>query len=329
MPDARLSPLDASFLEVESATAHMHVGWAAKFTPPVDRPRPTFQQLRDHVASRLHRAPRYRQRLARVPLGVSEPAWIDDPQFDPDRHLMHARSGDFEELVDLVMSVPLERERPLWEMWIAPELHDGSIGMVGKVHHAMVDGIAAVELATLVLDLEPEPPAADVVGWFPRPVPGMLELLAGGLAERSAQGLRLATAPLALLRAPWRVLEAPGIAASMARTLARSVFPLAPASALNGPSSPLRHLASLRRPLDDLRTIKERTGTTVNDVVLTACAGGLRGFLAERGATVLVVGSRGLTGLRSRLLGSTSHAVLRHAHLPVLVVPQHGDAQDG
>ena len=283
MPDARLSPLDASFLEVESATAHMHVGWAARFTPPRDRPRPSFGEIRDHIASRLGRAPRYRQRLARVPLGVSEPAWVDDPQFDPDRHILHARSGDMEEIVDMVMSVPLERERPLWEMWIADELHDGTIGLVGKAHHCMVDGIAAVELATLVLDLEPDPPPPDLVSWSPHPAPGVLELLAGGLAERTAQGLRLATAPLGLLRSPGRVLSAPTVAASMARTVARAVFPLAPDSALNRPSSPLRHLASLRRPLDDLREIKQRTGTTVNDVVLTACAGGLRGYLAGRG----------------------------------------------
>src|SRR5205814_4726775 len=113
--------------------------------------------------------------------------------------------------------------------------------------------------------------------------PGMLELLAGGLAERTAQGMRIAAAPLSLLRSPQRVLGAPTVAANMARTLARAVFPLAPDSALNRPSSPLRHLASLRRPLDDLREIKNRTGVTVNDVVLAACAGGLCGYLVERG----------------------------------------------
>src|SRR5213075_976315 len=132
-------------------------------------------------------------------------------------------------------------------------------------------------------DLEPETPPGDVVSWFPRAAPGMLELLVGGLAERTAQGLRVATFPLTLLRSPQRVLEGPSFAANMVRTLARSVFPLAPDSALNRPSSPLRHLASLRRPLDDLRTIKQRTGTTVNDVVLAACAGGLCGYLSERG----------------------------------------------
>src|SRR4051794_15879668 len=287
MSDARLSPLDASFLEVESATAHMHVGWAARFIPPTNRQRPTFRELRDHVAARLDRAPRYRQRLARVPLGVNGPTWIDDENFDADRHILRSRARDLAEVVDAVMSVPLERERPMWEMWIADNLEDGSIGIVGKVHHCMVDGVAAVELATLVLDVEPQPSDGELTTWTPRPTPGALELLAGGLADRTRQGMQIATAPWELLRAPGRLLKAPTTAMTMARSLARTVFPLAPDSTLNGPSSPLRHLASLRRPLEDLRTIKERPSTTINDVVLAASAGGLAGFLAERGDDLL------------------------------------------
>jgi diacylglycerol O-acyltransferase len=283
MTDARLSPLDASFLEVESATAHMHVGWAATFAPPATGERPTFEQLRDHIASRLGRAPRYRQRLARVPLGVAEPRWIDDAMFDPDRHILRARSGDLSDIVDAVMSVPLERERPLWEMWIADELDDGSIGLIGKAHHCMVDGIAAVELATMLLDLEAAPPSVEGEGWLPQPAPGALELLLGGVGVRLGQGAQLASVPLGLLRSPQRVLEAPTLAMRFARMLGRSLLPLAPDSVLNQPSSPLRHLASLRRPLDDLREIKNRTGVTVNDVVLAACAGGLCGYLTERG----------------------------------------------
>jgi WS/DGAT/MGAT family acyltransferase len=283
MSDPRLSPLDASFLEVESATAHMHVGWAATFLPPEVRPRPTFDELRDHIAARLWRAPRYRQRLARVPLGLSEPAWIDDDDFDLDHHVLPARSPDLATVVDAVMSVPLERDRPLWEMWIVPELEDGSIGLVGKAHHCMVDGIAAVELATMLLDLEPDAGPDDRDAWRPRPAPGRLELLLRAATERVGQQARLASLPLELLRAPSRVLELPGMAIDLGRALSRSVFPLAQPSALNAPNSPLRHLAPLRRPLDDLRLIKERTGTTINDVILAACAGGLCGYLAERG----------------------------------------------
>src|SRR4051794_6567513 len=283
MPNLRLSPLDASFLEVESATAHMHVGWAATFSPPEDAPRPSFEELRDHIGARLGRAPRYRQRLASVPLGISEPAWVDDDDFDLARHVLPASAGDLASVVDAVMSVPLERERPLWELWLAPELEDGSIGLVGKAHHCMVDGIAAVELATMLLDLQPEPTAGDHDGWRPRPVPGRLELLMRAAGERAAQQARLLNIPLELLRAPRRVLELPSMAMELGLTLSRSLFPLAQPSALNRPSSPLRHLAPLRRPLDDLRLIKERTGTTINDVILAACAGGLAGYLSERG----------------------------------------------
>ena len=285
MPDSRLSALDASFLEVETATAHMHVGHAATFAPPKGRPRPSFDELRDHIASRLGRAPRYRQRLAPVPLGLNEPAWIDDPQFDPAQHILRARSTDLGAIVEQVMSVPLQRDRPLWEVWIAPELEDGSIGLVGKVHHCMVDGIAAVELSTLLLDLEPDPPATEPDGWRPRPAPSGLELMVRGVNDRVEQSSQLAALPLGLLRSPGRLLGAPAAGARLARTLMRSVFPLAPPSALNRPNSPLRTLAALRRPLDDLREIKERTGTTVNDVVLSACAGALCRFLQERGDT--------------------------------------------
>jgi WS/DGAT/MGAT family acyltransferase len=283
MSDPRLSPLDASFLEVESATAHMHVGWAATFAPPDGRPRPSFEQLREHVAMRLGRAPRYRQRLARVPLGLHEPAWVDDDDFDLDHHLLRARSPVLADVVDAVMSVPLERDRPLWEMWILPELEDGSIGLVGKAHHCMVDGIAAVELGTMLLDVEPDPGPAETERWQPRPRPSRVELVVRAAVERMAQQARLATLPLDLLRSPGRVFELPAMAADLGRALSRSIFPLAQPSALNAPSSPLRHLAPLRRPLDDLRAIKERTGTTINDVVLAVCAGGLCGYLSERG----------------------------------------------
>ena len=105
MSHKRLSALDASFLEVESPTAHMHVGWAALFAPPEDGPAPSFDDLREHVAARLGRAPRYRQKLAEVPLGVSDPVWVDDPDFEIERHVRHARSSDFHEVVDEVIQV--------------------------------------------------------------------------------------------------------------------------------------------------------------------------------------------------------------------------------
>ena len=178
MPTERLSALDASFLAVESPSAHMHVGWAATFAPPLDRPRPSFEAMFDHIAGRLNRAPRYRQRLAPDALGLNAPLWIDAEDFDPAEHIHRSAAEHLEELADAVLSEPLRRDRPLWEFWIAPELRDGRIGLVGKAHHCMVDGIAAVELGSLLLDVEPEPCAPDEqADWLPAPAPHALELL--------------------------------------------------------------------------------------------------------------------------------------------------------
>src|SRR6266545_3763494 len=115
MPHARLSPLDASFLEVETPTAHMHVGWVALFEPPERRSKPTFHALRSHIVSRLPKAPRYRQNLAFVPLGVHDPVWVDDPEFDIGRHVRHSTAHDIDRLVEHVFSTPLSRDRSLWE----------------------------------------------------------------------------------------------------------------------------------------------------------------------------------------------------------------------
>jgi len=133
----------------------MHVGWAALFSPPRSAPAPSFDELRSHIESRLSRAPRYRQKLAEIPWGANDPVWVDDEQFDLESHVIHASSSDWGELVDKAMSAPLERSRPLWELWIADRLPDGRIGVIGKAHHCMVDGLAAVELAALLLDETP------------------------------------------------------------------------------------------------------------------------------------------------------------------------------
>lgn len=288
MPTSRLSALDASFLNVETPTAHMHVGWAATFTPPEgqdDRAGCEFEALRDHIAARLGRAPRYRQKLAPVPLGVNEPAWVDDPDFNPSRHILRADSTDLGRIVDDVMSVPLERDRPLWEIWIAPRLRDGRLGMVGKAHHCMVDGLAAVELATLLLDPSPTPVDREEDGrdWSPRPTPGALERFTGGTADRLRDELGALVGWTLRLASPRRIVNLPADVLRASATLARTALPVAPPSLLNQDSSPLRHLASTRRPLDDLRRIKKHFGTTVNDVVLAVAAAAVRSYLIEHG----------------------------------------------
>jgi diacylglycerol O-acyltransferase len=278
MPPQRLSALDASFLAVESPSAHMHVGWAATFAAPEHGPRPGFGELFAHIAGRLGRAPRYRQRIAPDALGLHAPLWVDAEDFDPAEHIHHSAAERLEDLADAVLSEPLRRDRPLWEIWIAPALADGRIGLVGKAHHCMVDGLAAVELGSLLLDFDAEPSAVEADEWRPAPTPHALELLARGAFDRAREPLGLLKAPLELARAP---LALPRFALRTGRALAGAVLPVAPPSLLNAPSSPDRHLATARRPLDELRAIKNHHGVTVNDVLLAAVAGALR-LHAER-----------------------------------------------
>jgi WS/DGAT/MGAT family acyltransferase len=279
---SRLSALDASFLAVETPTAHMHVGWAATLSAPAQRRLPSFAQLRDHIERRLARAPRYRQKLAHVPLGVHAPEWVDDPAFSVDRHVYRA-PGPLDDLADEVMSMPLRRDRPLWEMWICEDLERQQIGLVGKAHHCMVDGIAAVELACLLLDPTPEPTPCSSDDWHAAPEPSAERLLARGVRD-------LVGEQLGLLRGPMRVLTSPAHTARQAvagalqatRALSHSAC-AAPASVLNTELSPRRHLVRTQHPLEDLKAVKRTYGTTVNDVMLAAVAGAMRAYLIREG----------------------------------------------
>ncbi len=283
MEEARLSSLDASFLEVETPAAHMHVGWAALFGVPDNRPRPTFEQLRDHMATRMARAPRYRQRFAKVPLGAADPVWVDDERFSIDRHVHRSTGSKLSDVVDEVMSRRLDRDRPMWELWIADRLGDGRIGVVGKAHHAMVDGLAAVELATLLLDPTAEPPPPEADGWSAAASPSPFALFAGGLASRAGQVVDLASLPLQAVRHPRQALRAPALALEASWALVDAARPGAGLPPFVRPTSPLRHLAMAQRPLGELRTIKAALGSSVNDVLLAAVAGGIREFLQETG----------------------------------------------
>ena len=276
MAPNRLSALDASFLDVETASAHMHVGWAAAFDPPDERPAPSFEQLRDHIARRLRRAPRYRQRLAGVPLGVARPVWVDDDCFDITRHVRPAGPAALGELAGSVLSTPLSRERPLWELWISDRLDDGRIGVVGKAHHCMVDGIAAVELATVLLDPEPDSPTDPPDDWRPTEPPGGARRLVDGLVDIARGQLALAGSAAGALGSPRRLASG---AQRAAGALVHSLTPADPLGVLNAPISPYRALATLARPMDELRAIKRAYGCTVNDVVLAASTGGVRRHL--------------------------------------------------
>jgi WS/DGAT/MGAT family acyltransferase len=301
----RLSALDASFLAAESPTAHMHVGWAAAFDPPADRVPPSFEALREHVAQRLKRSDRYRQRLAMVPFGIHDPLWVDDQEFDLDRHVVHADSPALGEVVDRAMSVPLDRSRALWELWIAPQLDDGRIGVVGKAHHCMVDGLAAVELAALLLDPDERPEPIEPEPWQPRSSPGRLSLLAGAVADRAQEQLDLVRLQARLASSPGRLVGLAGDARRATAALAHAFADRAPGSPLNEPISPYRHLAMVSRPLEELKQIKQLCGTTINDVVLAVCAGAARRFLEHRGQAPVALKAMVPVSVRDAEDGST------------------------
>lgn len=286
--DERLSALDASFLTVETPNAHMHVGWAARFERPAGRQLPSFEEIRAHIGSRLWMAPRCRQRVAEPPLGLGSPMWIDDDDFDIEHHVQRARDDrPFEKIVDEAISRPLDRSRPLWEIRVAEDLEDGGVGVVGKAHHCMVDGLAMVELASLLVDPTPEPPPALHAGdhWEADP-PGLPELANRAARYAVHDGLELGRAYLGLLAHPRRVLELGAQTERALRALLHSAAPAPAGSGLEGESTPSRHLARGRRPLDDLRRIRNAFGGTVNDVVLAAVAGAIHRLSEDRGAPV-------------------------------------------
>ena len=276
MSVTRLSALDASFLAVERTDSPMHVGWVATF----DGPSPGFAAVRDHLAERLEGAPRYRQKLAPVPLGLHEPVWADDPDFDPASHLLWAPGDDLDAIVDSILSTPLERDRPLWEIWIADELPDAGFALIGKMHHCMVDGAAVAELGRLVLDAEPEGgEPRESAPQPPAPEPSAGSRLARGALDRFFDGARLLAMPARLATSPSRALALPG----MARTMAHTLLPPAPGSSLNIAGAGARRHVRVSRPLEDLRAVRRRFGVTPNDVVLAACAGALRRRAERRG----------------------------------------------
>jgi diacylglycerol O-acyltransferase len=284
-----MSALDASLLAVETPTAHMHMGWAATFSAPAGGVLPDFSELRDHIEQRLGRAPRYRQKLAPFPLGLRAPEWVDDPAFGIARHVYPA-SGPLQDLVDEVMSMPLRRDRPLWEIWICEDVELQQIGLVGKVHHCLVKGIAAVELSSLLLDPTPEPrssPAQEE--WRAAPQPGVRGLLARGAREILGEQTGLLTGSLRALSSPPRAArQTAGGALRVTRALGHSLQ-AAPASMLNRPLSPLRRLAWTERPLADLSEVRRVFDTTIDSVLLAAVAGALRAYLLRSGQEPVVL----------------------------------------
>ena len=279
----RLSPLDGSFLRLDTQQSPMHVGWSAVFGAPGDRPRPTAEAMRELAAGRLHEVPWCRWRLAGAPFGLSEPRWIDDADFDLSAHIVQLTSPTdrvsdetFEVLRSTVLSTPLDRTRPLWQVFLVPRLHDGRVGMIGKIHHALVDGMAALQIVKLFVDSEPDAQPRSPVRWRPAGRSGAAGWAMDAARYAVSDGIGALRAGSEAVTHPRSSLAAATRAAKLiVAAVADDVLPPAPTSQLNARIGTRRTLIGYHAPRSLLRAARGRGGT-LNDVGLTAVAGALR-----------------------------------------------------
>ena len=280
----RLSGLDASFLYFETPSMHMHVCATIMFDPSSVKDGYSFENVKETLRGRLHLVPPFRRRLMSVPFNLHHPVWIEDPDFDLDYHLRHIGlppPGTPEQLGELagdIASRPLDRNRPLWEMWIVEGLENGDVATIAKMHHCTVDGVSGSNLMVHLFDLEPNPPKpAEQEEWKPEHKPSDLELVGYAMNSRARRPLGLAKVIPQTVRSVVNLVqtrrnsEGPGMATPL--TAPRTIF--------NHAITARRQVAYTSVSLDDIKTIKKAFGTTVNDVVLTVAAGALRRYLEQ------------------------------------------------
>lgn len=287
MAGDRLTALDTSFLHLEDASAHMHVASVMLF----EGPPPPYDELLDAIERRLSLVPRYRQRLAFVPLAQGRPKWVDDPHLNLRYHVRYTAlpsPGSEEQLKDLagrVFAQQLDRDKPLWELWLAEGLEGNRFALLAKTHHSLVDGISGMDIVSVLFDTSPEPAAPTDPGdrWLPRPLPSRAQLLGEALVERATIPAEVARSARAIMRGPRRVLEGARDAAVGVGAMAWAGLNPAPSTPYNESIGPHRRFTWVRANLADLKAIKNELGGTVNDVVLATVAGALGAHLRRRG----------------------------------------------
>ncbi|HUF85141.1 MAG TPA: wax ester/triacylglycerol synthase family O-acyltransferase [Acidimicrobiia bacterium] len=286
----RLSAQDSSFLHLEQLETPMHTGALSIFegAPFLDADgRFRLADTRELVESRLHLVPRYRKRLMHVPAELGRPIWVDDERFDISYHVRLTAlpaPGTRQQLLTLAERVQagmLDRSRPLWELWFVEGLEDGNVALIQKTHHALVDGVSAVDVALVLLDFTPEPTVLDSPPWSPEPPPSPEELLVDSIVERITEPAEIVRGFRRLLRGPRHALERAGqLARSVATLVDRNA--IAPRSSLNRRVGRNRRFEPVRVSLDDVKIIRQRLGGTVNDVILAGVSGGLARLLESR-----------------------------------------------
>lgn len=283
----RLTGLDAGFLYMETPTSFMHVAGLIIVDPSTSPDGWGFDKVRHLYETRLDQAPPFRRRLVEVPFGLHHPMWIEDPDFDLDWHLRHIAvpsPGGRDELTELVshlVAIPLDRNRPLWEMWYIEGLEHGHVALLTKVHHSAIDGASGEELMIAILDLTPEiaeKPGPDQP-WTPDKVPTDTELVGHAMVSLAQQPVRAAKTVRRTVEAALQLRDR----YARPNTITPRLPFQAPHTSFNGALTPHRSLGLNTIELSRVKAVKNKLGCTVNDVVLTLCAGALRGYLDDRG----------------------------------------------
>jgi diacylglycerol O-acyltransferase / wax synthase len=283
----RLTAVDASFLAQEGRSSHMHVGAVTVF----EGPPPGCPEFMDVIRSRLHLVPRYRQKLAFPPLESGRPMWVDDRNFNLEYHIRHTAlpspgsEGQLLRLAARIFSQRLDRAKPLWEVWLVQGLEENRFALISKTHHALVDGVAGVDLAQVLFDLTPVPRQVEGDGapWRPRPEPSGVELAAAGVKGLVRTPFGLAGRALGAVSRPAGTVGKLVQAAEGVGEIAWAGLNPAPETPLNVEIGPHRRFSVVRCELSDFKGVKNAFGGTVNDVVLTVVAGALARFLRSRG----------------------------------------------
>ncbi len=286
----RLSATDAAFLYAEDKSAPMHVGGVVVLQPAPG----TFdyQHLVDLIAARLTLVPRYRQRVRFVPGRLARPVWVDDANFDLTYHVRRSAlpepgtAAQLEDMVGRLISRPLDRTRPLWELYVIEGLQNGRIALINKTHHAMVDRIGAVDVAAAILDLSERPRTLPEQPWIAQPAPSDVDLIVDAIADITSRPsdlldvVRLAAADIGST-----VAKMGHVGAEVVEILRRTIKP-APRSVLNMTMSGQRRFATFRLDLADVKIIRSAHSASVNDVILTLITAALRTWLLARGEAV-------------------------------------------
>jgi diacylglycerol O-acyltransferase / wax synthase len=290
----RLTSTDEGFLHQESPSAHMHIGGVLLFEGPA----PEYDKVLEHIRGRLHLIPRYRQKLAMPLAGTGRPVWVDDTNFNIEYHVRNAAlpaPGSEAQLLEMtarIASLPLDRTKPLWEFWLVEGIEPASdsnverFAMISKNHHALVDGVSGIDLATVLLDFSPEPPPRDTASldpWTPQPEPSQLELLLSGAGAAVNAVAGITSNALHAATRPSRSVQVLKDAAEGVGEIMWELLNPAPETPLNVPIGPHRRFRVVRQPLADYKAVKNTFGGTVNDVLLTVVAGALGEWLRSRG----------------------------------------------